>query len=521
MRYSSSGFTVSRATLVRIVARTVIPFGIVGGALVLLMYTSRDALRTSPKIRVTPVVLVATMARVQDTTASGILAAGWIEPAPFATEIPALRSGVVTAIHALEGDSVHAGDLLCSLSSEHEQLVLREREALLQAAEAELAVATAQRESAQLALDRGIELKQIRAEREAQLAEAEAAVRLLPDEIAETTALRNAADDERTRKEKLVETGGASLGEVTRLALRVAALDAKLHALNTEAPARAATLRTAQELLALATADEALRPAARITLTEREEQLRARVHARDAARALRDIASLAVERSEIRAAKDAVVLARRVNIGSTVGPDGEAPFILYEPTRLQVRCDVPLKDAARLAVGQAAEIRIESTRDEMYRGTVARIDPVADIQKNTVRCKIVIEQTAANAQAQPLLRPEMLVRVRIEPRSADATSATREGVAIPTRAIIDRNGSRASVWTTQPDGAVSRLVPREVELGAERAPGWIEVLSGLAAGDRVVLDTGERALLVEGSHVQPEEVLEPNSVEPSQLEPDA
>jgi hypothetical protein len=64
-------------------------------------------------------------------------------------------------------------------------------------------------------------------------------------------------------------------------------------------------------------------------------------------------------------------------------------------------------------------------------------------------------------------------------------------------------------------------VPREVELGAERAPGWIEVLSGLAAGDRVVLDTGERALLVEGSRVQPEEVLEPNSVEPSQLEPDA
>jgi multidrug efflux pump subunit AcrA (membrane-fusion protein) len=39
-----------------------------------------------------------------------------------------------------------------------------------------------------------------------------------------------------------------------------------------------------------------------------------------------------------------------------------------------------------------------------------------------------------------------------------------------------------------PDAGATRTVSREIALGPARDNGWIEVVSGLAAGDRVVLD---------------------------------
>jgi hypothetical protein len=106
------------------------------------------------------------------------------------------------------------------------------------------------------------------------------------------------------------------------------------------------------------------------------------------------------------------------------------------------------------------------------------------------------------------LRPDMLARVRILASQAGASgdagaARTGEGLAIPVESLRDRATDAARVLVAIPDGGAARLEERAVTLGAERANGWIEILAGLSAGDRVVLDGAAAA----GTRVQPRETL--------------
>jgi hypothetical protein len=78
--------------------------------------------------------------------------------------------------------------------------------------------------------------------------------------------------------------------------------------------------------------------------------------------------------------------------------------------------------------------------------------------------------------------------------------------AVPA-ALRAREAGAARVLVAIPDGGAARLEERAVTLGAERANGWIEIVAGLSAGDRVVLDGTETA----GSRATPRETLRPEA----------
>jgi multidrug efflux pump subunit AcrA (membrane-fusion protein) len=73
------------------------------------------------------------------------------------------------------------------------------------------------------------------------------------------------------------------------------------------------------------------------------------------------------------------------------------------------------------------------------------------------------------------LKPGMYVNVNLE-RSAE------ESVVIPDSAVVD-SGLRQVVFV---EAEAGRFVPREVTLGT-RGDGKVQVLSGVAAGERVVV----------------------------------
>jgi len=299
-------------------------------------------------------------------------------------------------------------------------------------------------------------------------------------------------------------------------------------ALRSDRPARDSDIAKARG--ALASARAARQELLSETLARDEAQAAlATAHAQLAVlRARRDEAALALERSEIRAARDGMVLARHAVPGSRVGGDAGHLLTIFDPASLQVRCDVPLKEAGRLAVGLAAEIRVDALPDLVLRGTVTRIVPQGDLQKNTVQCKVSVQAPRSEGSAPrsedsaprsegsvprstdilASLRPDMLARVRILAAQASASgdagaARTGEGLAIPVESLRDRATDAARVLVAIPDGGAARLEERAVTLGAERANGWIEVLAGLSAGDRVVLDGAAAA----GTRVQPRETL--------------
>lgn len=247
--------------------------------------------------------------------------------------------------------------------------------------------------------------------------------------------------DEYDRKEPLVESGTLAEGPVERLRLRL---------LNDEAK------------VAIAKASV------------------------DAAVAELEIAQLALDRCIVRAPIDGIVIERLTSPGSAISfsNDKHSSHILhlYDPNYLQIRADIPLADAAKVGVGHPAEIIVDVLPNTIFKGEVVRFVHKADQQKNTIESKVLIHNPS------PLLKPDMLARVKIlqpdQPTGAKKTW-TVQHVFIPKDVVSDLNNP--SVWIiANLHRGVGNAEKRNITLGTQEFDGWIEVLSGLSAGDSVI-----------------------------------
>jgi HlyD family secretion protein len=78
---------------------------------------------------------------------------------------------------------------------------------------------------------------------------------------------------------------------------------------------------------------------------------------------------------------------------------------LYDPGQMQARVDVRQPDIMSVTVGQDVEVVTEANPEKRYRGTVLRIDPLAELAKNTVTVRVKIDDP------DDLLFPEMVAQI--------------------------------------------------------------------------------------------------------------
>ena len=125
-------------------------------------------------------------------------------------------------------------------------------------------------------------------------------------------------------------------------------------------------------------------------------------------------------------------------------------------------------EAPLVQPGQAVRITSQSYPGRTFKGRVVGVDPILDATTRTVRVRALVSTDGAT------LRPESLVDVRI-------ASPLGDKLAVPRDAVLD-SGEHRIVFVVRGSGS---FAPREVQLG--RAAGdWVEVLSGLDAGEQVV-----------------------------------
>ncbi len=431
--------------------RLLLPLAIVLGTLGVLGYAARDALRSTVEVWVVSLVpkVPTETDRPREADApqgEGVLvqAPGWIEPAPFATIVPALADGVIERVLALEGERIEAGQIVATMIDRDAILSLRAAESALEQRRADAEVARAELATA-----------------EARIEVDRAVVEELEDDVA--------------RKRDLVGVGGVSIGEFRRLEIRLGGARAAV----------AASERKAQE--------------SRVMVMQRETAV-------TAAAVVVEEAQLRVERMRIAAPVGGVVLSRNVEPGSRIsmsangaaGGEGAMSGVvmrLYDPAKLQVRVDVPLADAARVGVGSAAVISTEAIPDTVFRGVVSRVVHEADIQRNTVQFKVDIEAPS------PVLKPEMLTRVRFVAARAPGAGSDGESVPallVPMDAVHDRSGGKAWVWVAEvaEDGAMAR----RREIGVVDHSAAHLAASGLRPTDRVIVEAASP--LREGQRVK-------------------
>ena len=238
------------------------------------------------------------------------------------------------------------------------------------------------------------------------------------------------------------------------------------------------TLSGRQQRAALAEAQAAASEAERLYRRQSEladQQLIARSQL-DTQRATRDAARARVAQVRaqlgdrtIRAPFAGKLGLREVSPGALVTP-GTVIATLDAIDRVYVDFPVPERALATLAPGQRVSGRATAYPDIEFEGAVStvgsRIDPAT--RTLTVRADF--------PNPDHRLRPGMLVEVRLHQPERDA-------LVVPEIAIV-QVGSDAFAWRIGDGDKVERA---PVTIGS-RQQGQAEILSGLAAGDRIVVD---------------------------------
>lgn len=426
-----------------------LPLAILLGFALLFALLFRDRLLPAETVDVIPAVgIEETLALAKKPVSTGktlFQASGWVEPDPLPIKATALTDGIVDEVHVLEGALVKKGDLLVSLIDVDTRI---ERDAMAAKLADMKASFDAHCVGTQVALRR---------------MEAEQAML----EVAEANA--EEAADKLRRYHKIAE--GAITGD-ERLTVR---LDHRR--------------RVAEVDLVKARIGEIAEELTRIAY----EILAIQARIKGAELAL-EKAELAYNRTRIHAPADGRILSLMAAPGAKkmVGMDKEdssTVAILYDPAHLQVRVDVPLADAAGLSLGQPALIRCNLLPDEVFQGTVTRIEGAADLQRNTLQAKVRI------ADPSDKLRPEMLCRVEfLEAPKIASGVAGAQGVAVYVPAAALRDGM---VWICDPD---SLRAGRRAVVSSEETEGLIRIDSGIRPGEWVIADPSG---LREGQRLKP------------------
>lgn len=435
-----------------------------------------------------------------------VQAPGWLEADPFYVACTALADGLVREMLVLEGERVERGQVVARLVDDDAKLAVAQARAALESARARERVAAAELSAAESDWEHPVERERAVASAKARHEEALAELAQLPSHIQREEARLGRVRAELEQAEEALASGAATDLEVVVLRREAEAQLATLESmrrqervLESRASALLAEVRAAERNFELRIEERRALDAARGSLAQaRSEVLRAEADLAEA--------ELFLERMVIRAPISGVVQRRFKVPGDKVmlGMDSvhSSHLVhLYDPSKIQVRVDVPLADTKHVYVGQACEVIVEVLPETVFRGEVTRITHQADLQKNTLQVKVrVIEPS-------PLLRPEMLTRVKFLPARADgqerpiagepgSSADRRSSVRVPERVVVDRSGDRGRVWVVRSRrGAlgVARAVGVRV-LPDGGGEGWVSVVSEadgvgvLRAGDLAISD---------------------------------
>jgi RND family efflux transporter MFP subunit len=192
-----------------------------------------------------------------------------------------------------------------------------------------------------------------------------------------------------------------------------------------------------------------------------------------------------LDRAQVRAPVDGVILTRNVEVGQTATPGGEALFRLSEGGEVELRGQVAEQDLPLLKVDQPVSVHLTGT-NQVYEGHVrllgAVIDPMTRL--GTIRVALTPD---------PNLRPGAFAR-------AEVTISNAARVVLPQTAVLsDDKGTYVFVVNTE-----NKVERRSVRVSGMVANG-VTIAEGVGAKDQVVATAG--GFLQQGEVVKP--ILQP------------
>jgi membrane fusion protein, copper/silver efflux system len=171
----------------------------------------------------------------------------------------------------------------------------------------------------------------------------------------------------------------------------------------------------------------------------------------------------------MRAPITGTVVQNQAVIGSAINP-GDVLYQLGTLDHVWLTADVYEVDLGRVSVGQQLSAVTTAFPDQEFKGEIARVSPDIDPNAHTAQIRCEIENPGLK------LKPQMLARVKIITNPSSA-------LVVPQQALVFDGGSYVAFVEAMP-GSVER---RTVEIGSWNEDGYARILSGIKAGDRVIV----------------------------------
>jgi RND family efflux transporter MFP subunit len=148
---------------------------------------------------------------------------------------------------------------------------------------------------------------------------------------------------------------------------------------------------------------------------------------------------------------------------------------MVDMNSLEIEVDVNESYVNRVQAGQGVTAVLDAYPDWQIPAKVITLVPTADRQKATVLVRIGFQAL------DPRILPDMGIKVTFLRPAGDATPVARSAVLVPASAV--RKEGESSIVFVVRDGVAERRAVRVGGTDGDR----LEVLAGLAAGDRVIL----------------------------------
>jgi RND family efflux transporter MFP subunit len=194
----------------------------------------------------------------------------------------------------------------------------------------------------------------------------------------------------------------------------------------------------------------------------------------DSAAANRSAAGASQSHATIVAPMAGIIARRHAETGDMAMP-GTPLFTIYQPGSLRVTASVPQNRLAAMRSVALAKVEFPEL-GKWVDATAVQVLPTADAATH-------VSQVRVSLPALPDVVPGMFARVHFVTGRADK-------LTVPASAVL-RRGEVAAVYVLTGE---NRLSLRQLRLGEVVGNGEVEVLAGLAEGDKVVTDPVKAAI---------------------------
>ena len=203
-----------------------------------------------------------------------------------------------------------------------------------------------------------------------------------------------------------------------------------------------------------------------------------------AAQANAQVAQVALDQTLIRAPFDGVILTKNANVGDNITPFSSAAdskgavVTIADMATLEVEADVSESNLAKIGADQPCEIQLDAFPELRLAGVISRMVPTVDRSKATLLVKVRFIDRDAR------VLPDMSAKVAFLSKAVP-NEDKKPVLATPPSALVKRDGKQVA-FVLKDDKV------HMVAVTTGRKIGELVEVGGLAAGDKVVINPGEK-----------------------------